>query len=95
MTRDNPPCHDDGDDGGGDSDDDDDDHSDSDNDEIHSDDWPGIYFYVSILILDNIHQIKELVSIARMGIKHQKEKILLTELDCEGLPVCQQDILAW
>ena len=52
MTRDNPPCHDDGDDGDGDSDDNDDDHSDSDNDdedgvvlvdEIHSsDNWPGI-----------------------------------------------------
>ena len=56
-------------------------------DEIHSNDWPDIYFYVPILILDNIHQIKE--------IKHQKEKISLSELDCEGLPVCQQDILAW
>ena len=55
----------------------------------------GIYFYVPILILDNIHQVKELVSTASMGIKHQKEKISLTELDCEGLPVWQQDILAW
>ena len=98
MTRDNPPCHDDGDDGDGDGDSDDDgddDHSDSDNDEIHSDDWPGIYFYVPILILDNIHQVKELASTASMRIKHQKEKVWLTELDCEGLPVCQQDILAW
>ena len=51
----------------------------------------GIYFYVPILILDNIHQIKELVTPASVGFKHQKEKISLTELDCEG----QQDILAW
>ena len=64
-------------------------------DEILSDDWPDINFYVPILILDNIHQVKELASTASMGIKHQKEKISLTELDCEGLPVCQQDILAW
>ena len=64
-------------------------------DEIHSNDWPDVYFYVPILILDNIHQVKELVSTASLGIKHQKEKISLTELDCEGLPVCQQDILAW
>ena len=64
-------------------------------DEIHSDDWPGAYFYVPILILDNIHQVKELVTTASMGIKHQKEKVSLTELDCEGPPFCQQDILAW
>ena len=91
MTRDNPPCHDDRDDGDGDSDDDDD------HivivilmmrmvlllvDEIHSNDWPDIYFYVPILILDNIHQIKELVTTASLGIKHQKEKVCLTELDC-------------
>ena len=63
-------------------------------DEIHSE-GPGIYFYVPILILDNIHQVKELLSTASVGIKHQKEKISLTELDCEGLPVCQQDILDW
>ena len=30
-------------------------------DEIHSDDWPRIYFYVPILNFDKIHQIKELV----------------------------------
>ena len=64
-------------------------------DEIHCDDWPGIYFYVLILILDNNHQIKKLLSTASMEIKHQMEKVSLTEVDCEGLPVCQQDILAW